>query len=180
VVVGGEPAAAAFFVMTLPYSDAFYCCIFPKDCPETFQEGHVRAFAYFGGVPARISYDNSKIAVATIVGRRGATPTREFLRLESHFLFEHRFCRVRRPNEKGHVEVMVGFALPATPPGARHERRPRPRRSPRTRAARSAATSGSTPRPRVASASPGRSRRGSCSNRCSIRRTLRCGPRRCG
>jgi transposase len=110
VVVAGEQVAAAFFVMTLPYSDAFCCCVFPKECTETFQEGHCRAFAYFGGVPTRISYDNSKIAVATIVGQRGETPTREFLRLVSHFLFEHRFCRVRRPNEKGHVEVMVGFA----------------------------------------------------------------------
>src|SRR6516164_3702547 len=110
VVVAGEQVAAAFFVMTLPYSDAFCCCVFPKECTETFQEGHCRAFAYFGGVPTRISYDNSKIAVSTIVGQRGQTPTREFLRLISHFLFEHHFCRVRRPNEKGHVEVMVGFA----------------------------------------------------------------------
>ena len=110
VVVAGEPVTAAFFVMTLPYSDAFFGCVFPKECTETFQEGHVRAFAYFGGVPKRISYDNSRIAVATIVGQRGAKPTREFLRLASHFLFGHRFCRVRRPNEKGHVEVMVGFA----------------------------------------------------------------------
>ena len=110
VVVAGERVTAAFFVMTLPYSDAFFVTAFPRECTETFQEGHARAFAYLGGVPKRISYDNSKIAVATIVGQRGAAPTREFLRLESHFLFEHRFCRVRRPNEKGHVEVMVGFA----------------------------------------------------------------------
>src|SRR5262245_46176704 len=52
----------------------------------------------------------SKIAVAAIVGQRGRTPTREFLRLASHFLFAYRFCRVRRPNEKGHVEAMVKFA----------------------------------------------------------------------
>ena len=110
VVVAGEQVTAAFFVMTLPYSDAFFCGVFPKECTETFQEGHCRAFAYFGGVPTRVSYDNSKIAVSTIVGQRGQTPTREFLRLISHFLFEHHFCRVRRPNEKGHVEVMVGFA----------------------------------------------------------------------
>ena len=103
VVVAGERVTAAFFVMTLPYSDAFFCCVFPRECTETFQEGHCRAFAYFGGVPTRISYDNSKIAVATIVGQRGQAPTREFLRLVSHFLFEHHFCRVRRPNEKGHV-----------------------------------------------------------------------------
>jgi len=51
-----------------------------------------------------------RIAVAKFVGRRGDTPTHEFLRLESHFLFAHHFCLVRRANEKGNVEGLVGFA----------------------------------------------------------------------
>jgi len=110
VIIAGEPLTASYFVMTLPYSDAFFCCVFPKECTETFQEGHVQAFDYFGGVATRISYDNSKIAVAKIVGGRGRTPTREFMRLSSHYLFAHHFCRVRRANEKGHVEGIVGFA----------------------------------------------------------------------
>src|SRR6476661_1683010 len=110
VVVAGEPVTAAVFVLTLPHSDAFFVRAFPKECTESFQDGHVRAFEYLGGVPTRISYDNSKIAVAAITGHRGRTPTREFLRLASHYLFAYRFCRVRRANEKGHVEAMVGFA----------------------------------------------------------------------
>jgi transposase len=61
-------------------------------------------------VPTRISYDNSTVAVAAITGARCRTPTREFLRPASHFLFDYRFCRVGRPNEKGHVEAMVKFA----------------------------------------------------------------------
>jgi len=109
-VIAGQRLTAAFFVMTLPHSDAFFVRAFPKECTESFQDGHARAFDYFGGVPTRISYDNSKIAVAAVVGQRGRTPTREFLRLASHFLFGYRFCRVRRPNEKGHVEAMVKFA----------------------------------------------------------------------
>jgi transposase len=110
VVIAGAPVTAAVFVLTLPYSDAFFVRAFPKECTESFQDGHVRAFEYLGGVPTRISYDNSKVAVAAITGHRGRTPTREFLRLASHYLFAYRFCRVRRPNEKGHVEAMVGFA----------------------------------------------------------------------
>ena len=106
----GEEVKVAFFVMTLPYSDAIYCQVFPRECTEAFQEGHKRAFEFFGGVPRRISYDNTKIAVAKIVGRRGGDVTREFLRLESHFLFEHHFCLVRRPNEKGHVENLLGYS----------------------------------------------------------------------
>ncbi len=48
--------------------------------------------------------------MAKIVGRRGKTPTREFLRLQSHYLYDHHFCLVRRPNEKGHTEGLVGFS----------------------------------------------------------------------
>jgi transposase len=110
VILQGKETKVAYFVMSLPFSDAFFCQVFPRECTETFQEGHCRAFQFFGGVPTRISYDNSRIAVAKFVGRRGDTPTHEFLRLESHFLFEHHFCLVRRANEKGHVEGLIGFA----------------------------------------------------------------------
>ena len=110
VTLDGRPAKVAVFVMTLPYSDALFCCAFPRECTEAFLEGHVRAFAFFGGVPRRISYDNLKIAVAKIVGSRQRKVTGEFHRLASHHLFEAHFCLVRRPNEKGHVETLVGYA----------------------------------------------------------------------
>jgi transposase len=110
VMLRGETTRVAMFVMTLPYSDAIFCQVFPRECTEAFLEGHRRAFEFFGGVPRRISYDNSKIAVAKITGSRERKVTHEFLRLESHYLFEHHFCLVRRPNEKGHVERLLDFA----------------------------------------------------------------------
>jgi transposase len=108
--LGGLREKVALFVMTLPYSDALFIQVFPRECTESFQEGHRRAFEFFGGVPRRISYDNSKIAVAKILGSRKRKITSEFLRLQSHYLFEHHFCLVRRPNEKGHVEHLLDFA----------------------------------------------------------------------
>jgi transposase len=110
VVLDGRAAKVALFVMTLPYSDAILVSAFPRECTEAFLEGHVRAFAFFGAVPRRISDDNLKIAVARIVGGRSRKLTAEFLRLKSHHLFESHFCLVRRPNEKGHVETLVGYA----------------------------------------------------------------------
>ena len=110
VTLDGRAATVAVFVMTLPYSDATFVCTFPRECTEAFLEGHVRAFEFFGGVPRRISYDNSKIAVARVTGPRDRKLTDAFLRLKSHHLFEDHFCLVRRPNEKGHVETLVGFA----------------------------------------------------------------------
>ncbi len=110
VYLNGEQTQVALFVMTLPYSDTIYIQAFPRECTESFLEGHARAFAFLDGVPTRISYDNSKIAVAKIVGSRERKVTREFLRLKSHFLFEDHFCLVRRANEKGHVERLLDFA----------------------------------------------------------------------
>jgi len=109
IIHDGQTTKVALFVMTLLYSDAIFCCVFPRECTEAFMDGHRRAFEFFGGVPNRISYDNSKIPVARIVGKRERELTDAFLKLKSHFLFKSHFCLVRRPNEKGQVECLVGF-----------------------------------------------------------------------
>lgn len=109
VVVAGVRHKAALFVLTLPHSNARFGCLFPRECTETFHEGHARAFAFFGGVAARISYDNTKIAVTKLTGAHERRLTREFLRLQSHFAFAAHFCRVRQAQEKGHVENGVGY-----------------------------------------------------------------------
>jgi transposase len=110
VMLAGVETDVAVFVMSLPYSDAVYIQVFPRECTETFQEGHARAFTFLGGVPTRIAYDNTKTAVAKIVGPRERELTHEFLRLKSYYLFDSHFCLVRRPNEKGHVERLVEYA----------------------------------------------------------------------
>ena len=99
-----------FFVMSLPYSDAFYVQVFERECTETFWEGHVRAFRFFGAVPTRISYDNSKVAVAQMLGGRERKLTDGFLQLQSHYLFDEHFCLAARGNEKGVVEGMVRYS----------------------------------------------------------------------
>jgi transposase len=109
VKIAGVLRKAACAVMCLPYSDAFLVQSYPRECTETFQAAHVAALSFFGGVPTKISYDNTSIAVRRIVGRDREL-TRGFLRLESHFLFRHRFCTVGRGNEKGVVEGLVGYS----------------------------------------------------------------------
>jgi transposase len=108
--VAGRLRKVAFFVMALPHSDALFVRAFERECTETFWEGHVRAFDFFGGVPRRITYDNSRVMVAKIVGPRQRRLTDGFLRLKSHYLFDHHFCLVQRPNEKGVVEGTVKYA----------------------------------------------------------------------
>jgi len=109
VRIAGDETKAALAVITLPYSDTYYVSAYPRECTETFHAGHTSGFEFFGGVPIRISYDNTSIAVKKVVGREREL-TLEFLRLESHHLFDHHFCRVGRGNEKGHVENHVGYS----------------------------------------------------------------------
>ncbi len=109
VKMGGVLRRVCFLVMTLPYSDAFFVRAYERECTETFWDGHVRGFAFFGGVPHRITYDNSKIAIAKIMGPRARELTQGFLQLVSHYLFHHHFCLVGRANEKGVVEGLVRY-----------------------------------------------------------------------
>ena len=107
--VSGVLRKVAFFVMALPYSDAFFVMSFERECTESYWEGHARAFEFFGGVPQRISYDNSRALVSKIIGAHERKLTDGFLKLQSHYLFREHFCRIRRPNEKGVVEGVVKF-----------------------------------------------------------------------
>jgi transposase len=99
-----------FFVMSMVHSDAMFVMAFPRECTESFLEAHVRAFDFFGCVPKRISYDNTRVAVTKILTNHKRKHTTEFKRLISHYLFEPHFCNVRRPNEKGVVEGSVKYS----------------------------------------------------------------------
>ena len=78
---------------------------------SVFIEREARAgFAFFGFVPTRISYDNTKVAVSQILGAHERKLTAAFGRLVSHYLFKAHFCRVRRANEKGVVEGAVKYS----------------------------------------------------------------------
>ena len=83
---------------------------YPAETTEAFCDGHVRAFAFFGGVPQSILYDNTRIAVARILGDGKRQRTRVFAELQSHYLFEDRFGRPDKGNDKGKVEGLVGYA----------------------------------------------------------------------
>ncbi len=109
VEIAGTRVKAALAVMSLPYSDVFFVSAFPRECTETFQAAHDNSFEFFGGVPTKFAYDNTTVAVKKVLEGPNRELTTEFLRLESHFLFTHRFCRVVRGNEKGHVESLVGY-----------------------------------------------------------------------
>jgi hypothetical protein len=110
VVVAGVEQKAHYLAMDLPHSDDCFVAAFPAETTEAFLEGHVRAFVYFGAVPTRILYDNTKIAVARILGGEERQKTRAFSELQSYYLFADKFGRPAKGNDKGKVEGLVGYA----------------------------------------------------------------------
>jgi hypothetical protein len=96
--------------MDLPHSDACLVQAYPAESSEAFCEGHNVGFEFFGGVPRSILYDNSKLAMARILGDGTRQRTKIFSELQSHYLFADRFGRPGRGNDKGKVEGLVGYA----------------------------------------------------------------------
>jgi transposase len=104
VDVDGTRRKAWLFLMRLMYSGRDFAWIYERQDQVSFLDGHVRAFAHFAGVPARLAYDNLKAAVVRILvgGERALTP--RFAALASHYLFEPCFCRPGEGHDKGGVE----------------------------------------------------------------------------
>jgi len=109
-VIGGVRQKIHFFCMDLPQSDAPFVKGYPAETTEAFLDGHVSAFAFFGGVPLSILYDNTTLAVAKICGDGRRERTQAFTELQSHYLFRDRFGRPAKGNDKGKVEGLVKYA----------------------------------------------------------------------
>ena len=115
VVIGGVERTAHFFAFNLPPSDASFVRAYPAATAEAWVDGHVHAFAFFGGVPQSVLYDNDRCLVARILPdgtRKRATLFEPGSRAGflSHYLIRDRYGRPGKGNDKGAVEGLVGWA----------------------------------------------------------------------
>jgi len=92
------------FLMRLMYSGRDFVWLYDRCDQLAFLDGHVRAFAHFGGVPRRAVYDNLTAAVERQAGVKRKLTDR-FRALSSHYLFEPCFARPREGHDKGGVEA---------------------------------------------------------------------------
>jgi len=104
VELGGQRQKRWMFLMRLMYSGRDFCWLYEHCDQPSFLDGHVRAFAHFGGVPGRIIYDNLSAAVRRVMFP-GRELTRRFTALVSHYLFEPCFARRGEGHDKGGVEA---------------------------------------------------------------------------
>ena len=75
---------------------------------EDFLRCHQKGFHFFGGVTKKVLYDNLKSVVANRVGRE-IRFNPKFMTFAGTYLFEPVACNVRRGNEKGKVERIIGY-----------------------------------------------------------------------
>ena len=98
VVIAGVKQRAHFFVMDLPHSDACFVVAYPAATTEAWLDGHIRAFAFFDGIPLSILYDNDSCLVARILPDGTRHLTQGFSGLQSHYLFKDRYGRPGKGN----------------------------------------------------------------------------------
>ncbi|MYI04706.1 MAG: transposase [Chloroflexi bacterium] len=87
----------------LMHSGRDYVRLYERQDQLAFLDGHVRAFAHFGGVPRRMVYDNLSAAVRRVQFPRRQL-TERFAALASHYAFEASFARPGEGHDKGGVE----------------------------------------------------------------------------
>jgi len=104
VEVAGERRKAWKFLLRLMYSGRDFVWLYERCDQLALLDGHVRAFAHFGGVPERGVYDNLKPAVQRLLFPRRQLTAR-FHALASHYLFEPCFARPGEGHDKGGVEA---------------------------------------------------------------------------
>jgi transposase len=106
--IGGRERRVYALICALPYSGASTAHFSFEMTVESFLEGHVRAFAWLGGVPRECVYDNLRSAVARRDGSE-VTWNPRFTQLRGHYAFHAHACTPGTPREKGGVEGAVRY-----------------------------------------------------------------------
>ena len=98
-------------MVVLGYSRLLWLRFYPRQTMLTLMRGLEEAFAYFGGVPIELLFDQLKAVIVEdqrpLGGRIVENP--EFLRFAAHWGFRIRSCRPYRAQTKGKVERPIRY-----------------------------------------------------------------------
>jgi transposase len=108
VVLGGVSQTIKLAHFRLSHSRQPFVVAYPRESQEMVFDAHARAFAFYGGVPNRMIYDNPRTIVDAVFNGKARQFNRRFLALASHYLFEPVACTPASGWEKGQVENQVG------------------------------------------------------------------------
>jgi transposase len=110
VRMAGQLVTVKIFCLRSRFSGKSFVRAYPMERQEMFFDGHIWAFAFFGGVFAVIVFDNLKTAVRTVLRGKKRIEQDQFVKFRCYYTFEARFCNPASGWEKGGVEGLVGFS----------------------------------------------------------------------
>ena len=98
-------------LLVLGYSRLLWLKFFPKQDMRTLFSGLEEAFAFFGGVPREILFDQMASVITRDLRDQGGRlmENAEFLRFAAHWDFRVRACRPYRAKTKGKVERPIRY-----------------------------------------------------------------------
>jgi transposase len=98
-------------VVVLAHSRLLWLQFYPRQTMTVLMRGLEEAFAFFGGVPAELLFDQMRAVIIDddreIGGR--LLENAEFMRFAAHWGFRVRACRPYRAKTKGKVERPIGY-----------------------------------------------------------------------
>jgi transposase len=105
----GAVRALSAFVLTLGFSRRQYVEFTVRQDTETFLRCHLHAFAYFGGIPHELLYDNLKTAVDHRTKDGSVVWNARFRDFADTYGFTPRACQPYRAQTKGKVERGIRY-----------------------------------------------------------------------
>ncbi len=108
MTVGNAQRKLSAFVMVLSYSRAIFVRFTFDQTIESLLGCHRDAFAFFGGIPRTILYDNMRTVVADRIGKEYRFHN-DLMNFASHYLFEIKACKPYQPQSKGRVERAIRY-----------------------------------------------------------------------
>jgi transposase len=98
-------------LVVLSYSRLLWLRFFARQDMHTLFRGLEQAFAFFGGVPQEILFDQMRAVILADHRAEGGSVVEnaEFLRYAAHWQFRARACRAYRAKTKGKVERPIRY-----------------------------------------------------------------------
>jgi len=109
-IIAGEYVSLKMFCIRSKGSGKHLVQCFPGERQQALFEGHMRGFAFFGGVFPVVIYDNLTTAVEKVLRGTDRKLQESFKRFQAYYTFTPRFCNPGQGHEKGGVEGLVGYA----------------------------------------------------------------------
>ena len=109
-ILGGKETRLKLFCMRSKFSGKHFVRCYPCERQQALFDGHIHAFAFFGGVFPVLIYDNLTTAVQKVLRGKKRILQESYDKFRSYYNFAPRFCNRGQGHEKGGVEGLVGYS----------------------------------------------------------------------